>query len=86
MAGKKGMKHYSAKFKAEVLNQIDSGAISLRQFSREKGIDRSVIQQWRRIENGTVMNLPKKRGRPRSKPLTKLEELTAENRQLKMDN
>ena len=86
MSGKKGMKHYSTEYKAEILNEIDSGTITLRGFCRESGISRSVVQNWRRIQTGKVTALPKKRGRPRTKPMTTIEELTAENKQLKMEN
>lgn len=86
MAGKKEMKHYGEKFKTDVLKRIESGEMSLRCFCRESGISRYAVQSWRRIQTGKVLYLLKKRGRPRIKPLTTIEELTAENKQLRMEN
>lgn len=86
MAGKKGMKHYTTEFKAKVLEEIDKGIISLRGFCRESGISRYAVQSWRREQQGKVVKIPRKRGRPRSKPMTTIEELASENKQLKMEN
>lgn len=86
MSGKKGQKHYSTEIKAEILKQINNGEISLRAFCRESGISRYAVQSWRRIQNGKVEKVPRKKGRPRVKPLTTLEELAQENKLLKMEN
>ncbi|WRS28621.1 transposase [Oscillospiraceae bacterium MB08-C2-2] len=86
MAGKKGMKHYSPKIKEEILNKIDAGEISLRGFCRESGISRYAVQSWRREQSDKTLKIPHKRGRPRTRPLTTLDELRAENKQLKMEN
>ena len=86
MSGKKGQEHYSAEIKTEILKKIDDGKVSLRAFCRESGISRYAVQNWRRIQNGKVEKVPRKRGRPRAKPLTTLEEFEQENKRLKMEN
>lgn len=86
MSGKKGQKHYTTEIKTEILERIDKGEISLRAFCRESGVSRYAVQSWRRLQTGKVEKIPLKRGRPRVKPLTIMEEFAQENKRLKMEN
>ena len=86
MSGKKGMKNYTIEFKSAALKRIDNGEISLRGFCRESGVSRYAVQEWRRMQNGKIVLTSRKKGRSRRKPLTTIEELTAENKELKMEN
>ena len=77
MAGKKGMKWYSAEVRAEVVSKFHAG-VSQRALSREYGISRRAIQDW--LKEPAI---PKQRGR---KPAKTLQEYKYENKRLKMEN
>ena len=87
MSGKKGMKHYPQSIKDEIIAKQQNGQ-SVCSLSREYGISRWAIRCWcgLRPEITIKQIAPQKRGRPRKKPLTTNEELTLENRRLRMEN
>ena len=77
MAGKKGMKKYSAEIREKVAMRIRAGE-SQKAMSREYGISRWAVQCWLKEP---VM--PKQQGR---KPAKTLAEYKYENKRLKMEN
>jgi len=76
MAGKKGMKHYSSELREEVKAEYAKGH-SVKGLSRKYGISRYAIQGWcgLRPEVNARQNAPKRRGRPRQRPLTSEERI-----------
>lgn len=88
MSGKKGMKHYPESYKSKIVNKIEKGEISIRGFSRESGIDRTVLQRWRRegqrFREECIQQ--KQRGRHSTRPITTQRELELENSRLTMEN
>ena len=85
MAGKKGMKHYEASYKAEIVQQIKNGEITIKGFSRESGISRYALQQWRRESERCKGPSVKRRGRPRTRPLTTQKDYEQRIKQLEME-
>ena len=84
LAGKKGMKHYPANIKAEVVKKLEEGE-SIIKLSREYGISRYAIFSWAGRGKPKEPTVPKRRGRPRKTPITKHRELELENKQLRME-
>jgi transposase-like protein len=84
MAGKKGMRHYPASVKAEVVKKLEDGE-SIKQLSREYGISRYAIFSWSGRKKPKEPPIPKHRGRPRKTPISKQRELELENKQLRME-
>jgi transposase-like protein len=85
MAGKKGMKHYEASYKAKIVQQIKNGEITIKGFSCESGISRYALQQWCRESEGRKQPSVKRRGRPRTRPLTTQKEYEQRIKQLEME-
>ena len=77
MSGKKGMKRYDARIRAEIVARIQAGE-SQHALSRKYGISRWAIQCWLKEPS-----MPKQRGR---KPAKTLAEYKYENKRLKMEN
>ena len=84
MAGKKGMKHYPPRIKAEVAERHRNGE-SVKALSRQYGISRWAIRTWCGLTSKPVLTVPKRRGRPRTKPITNQEDMALEIRRLKME-
>ena len=83
LAGKKGMKHYPASIRAEVIEKLNEG-IPLRILSRKYGISQWAIFTWAGRAK-TKPPIPKRQGRPRKAPLITTKELEIENKRLKME-
>ena len=84
MAGKKGMKHYPPRIKAEVAERHRKGE-SVKALSRQYGISRWAIRTWCGLTSKPALTVPKRRGRPRTKPITNQEDMALEIRRLKME-
>lgn len=84
MAGKKGMKHYPPQIKAEVVELQKNGA-TIWGLSRKYGISRWAIHCWCGLASKPVPTIPKRKGRPRTKPITIQREMELENNRLKME-
>lgn len=70
MAGKVGMKHYPASFKAYVVERFRDGE-SVNSLSRKLGISRYAIQCWCGLRKEHNSTAPKRKpGRPRTRPLS----------------
>lgn len=87
MSGKKGMGHqnYTMEFKAHIVDQIKRGEISIRGYAREYGINRSILQQWRRECETKEITIPKRKGRPRTRPITAQHELELRIKELERE-
>lgn len=84
MSGKKGMKHYPKRIKAEIVAEYKKGE-SVHGLSRRYGISRYAIQAWCGLRKEHEQHIPKRRGRPRTKPREPMEDIIKENTQLKME-
>ena len=85
MTGKKGMGHtnYTAEYKTKIVEGINNGDMTLNGFCRESGINRSVVKRWKK-ESREGLPPKRKRGRPRTRPLTTTEELLLKIKELQM--
>ena len=85
MSGKKGMKHYGAAFKADVVHKYRQG-VSVHALSRKYGVSRYAIQCWCGLRKEYDPLLPKqKRGRPRVRPIAQYGEMEQRIKQLEME-
>jgi len=84
MAGIKGMRHYPPAIKAEVIERHREGE-SVHALSREYGISRWAIRCWCGLTNELIQSVPKKRGRPRTRPVTSQKAMELEIKQLQME-
>lgn len=85
MSGKKGMKHYEAGFKADVVHKYRQGE-SVYALSRKYGVSRYAIQCWCGLRKEYEPLLPKQqRGRPRVRPITQHHEMEKRIKQLEME-
>jgi len=84
MAGKKGMKHYPPAIKAEVVERHRDGE-SVHALSREYGISRYAVQSWCGLTKKSIQSIPKRRGRPRTRPATSQKAMELEIKQLRME-
>jgi len=84
MAGKKGMRMYPPKIRAEVVERHRKGE-SVNSLSKKYDISRYAIQTWCGL-TPKKHNPPQRRGRPRKYPITKQKEMELEIRRLQMEN
>lgn len=85
MPGKKGMKQYGESMKAKIREEHQAGR-AVRELSREYGISRYAIQTWCGLIKGKeVYSEPKRRGRPRKKPIEKQRELELRVKELERE-
>lgn len=79
------MKHYPESIKAQIIKKLGEGR-PLNALSREYGISRWAIYSWTGQAKKVESQVPKKRrGRPRTAPITTQKELEQEYKRLKME-
>lgn len=85
MSGKVGMKHYSESLKAKVVERFRNGE-SVTSLSRQLGISRYAIQSWCGLrKERNPMRPKKKRGRPRTKPISTPHEMMLRIKELERE-
>ena len=84
MAGRKGMTHYPPAIKTEVIERHREGE-SVHALSREYGISRWAIRCWCDLTKESIQSVPKRRGRPRTKPETSQKAMELKIKQLQME-
>ena len=84
MAGKKGMKRYPPAIKAEVVERHREGE-SVNALSRGYGLSRYAIQSWCGLVLKSIQAIPRRRGRPRTRPATSQKAMEQEIKQLRME-
>lgn len=87
MGMRKGQKHYPKAIREQIREEWVQGK-SVSELSREHGISRYSIQSWcgLRSEVNIRQSAPRRKGRPRQRPISMEHELTIENKRLKMEN
>jgi transposase len=91
MGMKKGQKQYGEAFHLKVRKLRETG-LTRRQISEEMNVEYDVIKEMFKRQNRDdrkreTNEVPKRRkGRPRVKPMTTLEELQKRNKELEMEN
>ena len=91
MGMKKGQKQYGRIFTEKIL-ELKLEGLTHRGVAEQLGVEDSVVKKAierenRRKRNADAGILPKsRRGRPRIKPMTTLEELQKRNKELEMEN
>ena len=86
MAGKKGRKHFSPKLRAEIEAMRKDGKI-YREIAEHLGMQKEQIRQYfkRKYRNERLTQIPKTKGRPRKKLITKERELEIKVLQLQRE-
>ena len=84
MSGKKGMKHYSLSLKKDVVKRFNEEE-SVKSLSRQLGISRWAIQCWCGPRKEQPQKVPKKIGRPRTRPITNAEEMALRIKELERE-
>lgn len=75
----KKYRQFTAEFKQQVVNEIESGAISATQATRKYQISPNLVRTWReRAGSGTLAATPSKRERELEKELERYKTLLAE--------
>lgn len=84
-------KHYGVKIIAEVLKQKEEGK-TYNEIGKKFGLSgkqvKKLVERYRRkqrIQQSGMVNMPKRRGRPRTKPQTRQEEFVQRIKQLEME-
>ena len=91
MGMKKGQKQYGDAFHVKVRGLREAG-LTRRQIAEEMDVSYDVIEKMFKRQNradresAVSPQLKKRRGRPRMKPMTTLEELQKRNKELEMEN
>jgi len=63
---------YSSEFKQKLVEEIDSGAVTLSEAARQHEISRSLIERWRaQIHGGTLLERPSSREKHSERELEK---------------
>ena len=91
MGMNKGQKQYGEAFHLKV-RELRKAGFTRRQISEEMNVKYEVIEQMFKRQNrddrkSATIEIPKRhKGRPRTKPMTTMEELQKRNKELEMEN